>query len=80
VHSPGSSQVNGIQSGQSRNDGLYQKSNNQRGNLKMGSMNIEDMGGMMFGMGFIGILIIIVLLLAIAGLVKYLFLGNHDRN
>ena len=46
----------------------------------MGSMNIEDMDGMMFGMGFIGILIIIVLLLAIAGLVKYLFLGNHDRN
>jgi hypothetical protein len=46
----------------------------------MGSMNIEDMGGMMFGMGFISILIIIVLLLAIAGLVKYLFFGNHVRN
>ncbi len=46
----------------------------------MGSMSIENMGEMMFGMGFIGILIIIVLLLAIAGLVKYLFLGSHDRN
>jgi len=46
----------------------------------MGSMNIENMGEMMIGMGFIGILIIIVLLLAIAGLVKYLFFGNHDRN
>ncbi len=46
----------------------------------MGSMNIEDMGGMMFDMGFISILIIFVLLLAIAGLVKYLFFANHDRN
>lgn len=46
----------------------------------MGSMNIDDMGGMMFGMGFIGILIIIVLLLGIAGLVKYLFFGSRDHN
>jgi hypothetical protein len=44
----------------------------------MGSMNIENLGGMTFGMGFIGILTIIVLLLAIAGLVKYLFFGNQD--
>ncbi len=43
-------------------------------------MNIEDMGGVMFGMGFISILIIIVLLLAIEGLAKYLYFGNHDRN
>ena len=46
----------------------------------MESMNIQDMGGMMFGTDFISILIITVLLLAIAGLVKYLFFGNHDRN
>lgn len=42
-------------------------------------MNIDDMVEMMFGMGFIGILIIIVLLLGVAGLVKYLFFGSHDR-
>jgi len=53
---------------------------NQWGKLEMGSMNIEDMGGMMFGMGFIGILIIVLLLLAIAGLAKYLFFGKHERN
>ena len=46
----------------------------------MESMSMENMGGMIFGMGFISILIIIVLLLAIAGLVKYLFFGNRDRN
>ena len=43
-------------------------------------MNIEDMSGMMFGMGFIGILTIILLLLAIAGLAKYLFFAKHERN
>jgi hypothetical protein len=30
-------------------------------------------GGMMWGMGFIGLLVLIVLVLAIAALLKYLF-------
>ncbi len=30
-------------------------------------------GGMMWGMGFIGLLIIVVLILSVAALVKYLF-------
>ena len=46
----------------------------------MGSMNIDDMGGIMFGMGFIGIVIIKVLLVAIAVLSMYLFFGDHDRD
>lgn len=44
------------------------------------SMNIEDMGWMMGGMGLISLLLIIVLLLSIGALVKYLFLGGRDRN
>ena len=30
-------------------------------------------GGMMWGMGFLGLLVVIVLILAIAALLKYLF-------
>lgn len=33
----------------------------------------DGMGGMMWGMGLIGLLVAIVLVLAIAALVKYLF-------
>ena len=33
-------------------------------------------GGMMWGMGLVGLLVIIVLLLAAASLVKYLFFGR----
>ncbi len=46
----------------------------------MGSMNIEDMGGIMFGMGLTGIVIIKVLLVANAVLVMYLFFGDHNRD
>ena len=46
----------------------------------MSWMNMEGMGWIMSGMGLIGILIIVMLILGIAGLVKYLFFGNHDRN
>ena len=34
-------------------------------------------GGMMWGMGLIGLLVIIVLLLGAAALVKYLFFSNR---
>ena len=33
-------------------------------------------GGMMWGMGLIGLLVIVVLLLAVAALVKYLFFSK----
>jgi hypothetical protein len=33
----------------------------------------DGMGGMMWGMGLVGLLVAIVLILAIAALVKYLF-------
>jgi hypothetical protein len=34
-------------------------------------------GGMMWGMGFLGVLVAIVLLLAAAALIKYLFFSNR---
>ena len=34
-------------------------------------------GGMMWGMGLIGLLVIIVLLLGAAALIKYLFFGKR---
>ena len=34
-------------------------------------------GGMMWGMGLIGLLLLIVLVLAAAALIKYLFSGNR---
>ena len=37
---------------------------------------MDHMGGMMAGMGLLWILIIVVLALAIAALVKYLFFSN----
>ncbi len=46
----------------------------------MDSTNMDCMGGMMLGGGFIGILIIIFLLLAIAVLVKYQFFCKRDRD
>ncbi len=33
-------------------------------------------GGMMWGMGLLGLLVVVVLVLATAALVKYLFLGK----
>jgi len=39
-------------------------------------MNQMMGGGMMWGMGLIGLLVIIVLILAAAALVKYLFFSN----
>lgn len=44
-------------------------------------MNGEMMdGGMMWGMGLIWILVVVVLILAAAALVKYLFSGRDDRH
>lgn len=40
---------------------------------EMGMGMMYSMGGMMWGMGIIGILITILLILGIAALVKYLF-------
>ena len=37
---------------------------------------MEQMGGMMWGMGLLGVLIIIVLALAAAALIKYLLRGR----
>jgi hypothetical protein len=37
-------------------------------------------GGMMWGMGLIGLLVIIVLILAAAALVKYLFFSKTKNN
>ena len=38
---------------------------------------MDHMGGMMWGMGLIGLLVIIVLALGAAALVKYLFFSNR---
>ena len=35
-------------------------------------------GGMMWGMGFIGLLVLLLVVLSIAALAKYLFTGNKD--
>jgi hypothetical protein len=34
-------------------------------------------GGMMWGMGLIGLLLVLVLVLAVAALIKYLFFGKR---
>ena len=46
----------------------------------MDATSMDGMGGMMLGGGLIGILVIVLLLLAIAALIKYLFFSKHDRN
>lgn len=38
---------------------------------------MEHMGGMMAGMGLIGLLVLVVLLLAAAALIKYLFFNKR---
>lgn len=44
-------------------------------------MNDEMMdGGMMWAMGFVWLLVVILLVLSIAALVKYIFIGNKQRN
>ena len=40
---------------------------------------MAHMGGMMAGMGLLGLLIVVVLLLAIAALVKYLFFTPNQN-
>lgn len=42
-----------------------------------GMMNAS--GGMMWGMGLLGLLVLVILLLAAAALIKYLFVGG-SRN
>lgn len=37
---------------------------------------MHDMGGMMWGMGAIGLLVVVALVLAVAALVKYLLSGD----
>lgn len=44
---------------------------------EMGMGMMHSMGGMMWGMGIIGILIAILLILGIAALVKYLFADKY---
>lgn len=48
--------------------------NNATTGMDMGMM--DGMGGMMWGMGFFGLLVAILLVLGIAALVKYLFGGK----
>lgn len=66
--------------GRLKNDEIIQAYNHDRGNLTMGTTNMDGMGGMMLGGGLLGILAIIFLLLAIAALIKYLFFSKHDRD
>jgi hypothetical protein len=40
---------------------------------------MSGMGAMMWGMGFIWLLVLVVLILGAAALAKYVFLGNHRR-
>lgn len=37
-------------------------------------------GGMMWTMGFVWLLVVVLLILSIAALVKYVFLGNREKN
>jgi hypothetical protein len=46
----------------------------------MGSMNMDGMGWMAGEMGLIGVLTVVVLVLAIAALVKYPFFANRRDN
>jgi len=50
--------------------------NNATSGMGMGMM--DHMGGMMWGMGILGLLIAILLILGIAALVKYLFVGKRQ--
>lgn len=43
-----------------------------------GSEMFDCMGGMMWGMGILGVLVTILLILGIAALVKYLFAGKRQ--
>ena len=46
----------------------------------MMSGSLQDMGGMMWGMGAVSLLIILLLVFGLAALIKYLFFGNRRRN
>lgn len=41
---------------------------------------MDSMGGMMWGMGLIGLLVLTLIILLIAALVKYLFFGERGTN
>jgi hypothetical protein len=41
---------------------------------------MQEMGGMMWGMGLVWLLVVLVLVLGIAALVKYLFLSHRRSN
>ena len=51
--------------------------NNAPTGMGMGGQMMDCMGGMMWGMGLTGVLVIVLLVLAVAALVKYLFLGSR---
>lgn len=40
---------------------------------------MDEMGGMMWGMGLFGLLILILVILLIAALIKYLFFNDRKR-
>jgi len=51
--------------------------NNAPTGMGMGGQMMDCMGGMMWGMGLVWLLVIVVLVLGVAALIKYLFGGKR---
>lgn len=54
--------------------------NNAPTGIGMGGQMMDCMGGMMWGMGLLGLLVVVLLVLVIAALVKYLFFGSRRQD
>lgn len=54
--------------------------NNAPTGTGMGGQMMDCMGGMMWSMGLLGLLVVVLLVLGIAALTKYLFFGSRRRN
>jgi len=61
------------------NESIARERSGKRNDI-MGSMNMDGMGWMAGEMGLIGVLTVVVLVLAIAALVKYPFFANRRDN
>lgn len=53
--------------------------NNAPTGMGMGGPMMDCMGGMMWGMGLVGLLVVVLLVLGIAALTKHLFFGPRQR-
>jgi len=51
--------------------------NNAPTGMGMGGQMMDCMGGMMWGMGLLGLLVVVLLVLGVAALIKYLFGGKR---